>query len=80
VFLEGRVKESNLIPWLAYDWFKHAMCKDCRVLPQCAGGCPHRRMYQSASLKNEDFCYWDVRGELEQRIRDHVLAHTAGAL
>jgi uncharacterized protein len=80
VFLEGRVKESNLIPWLAYDWFKHAMCKDCRVLPQCAGGCPHRRMYQSASLKDEDFCYWDVRGELEQRIRDHVLAHTAGAL
>ncbi len=39
VFLPGHVKLANLLPWLTYDWFGHAQCRDCVLLPQCAGGC-----------------------------------------
>ncbi|MBI5394969.1 MAG: SPASM domain-containing protein [Verrucomicrobia bacterium] len=80
VFLEDFVKPGNLLPWLTYDWFQHAMCKGCPVLPQCAGGCPHRRLFQSGSLKDEDFCYWDMRGDLEDRIRKHALEKEASGV
>lgn len=76
VFREKEVKFRNLLPWLTYDWFKYEMCKECPVLPQCAGGCPHKRLFQSHSLKDEDFCYWNIRGDLENRIREVALNGT----
>jgi len=73
VFLEKPVKPDNLLPWLTYDWFKYDRCKECPVLPQCAGGCAHKRLFQSDSLKEEDFCYWHIRGDLENRIREYAI-------
>jgi len=73
VFLDKCVRPDNLLPWLTYDWFKHRMCRDCPVLPQCGGGCAHKRMFQSDSLENEDFCYWNIRGDLEDRIREYAV-------
>jgi uncharacterized protein len=75
VFLDGYVKQRNLLPWLTYDWFQHAMCQNCPVLPQCAGGCAHKRLFESDRLQEKDFCYWNVRGDLEDRIRDYVRHH-----
>lgn len=69
VFFERPVNYNNLLPWLTYDWFGHKMCRECPVLPQCGGGCPHKRIFQSEMLKDEDFCYWQIRGDLENRIR-----------
>ncbi len=74
VFLKGHVKLANLLPWLTYDWFQHAQCRDCVLLPQCAGGCPHRRLFEAEGRRDEDFCDWNVRGHLEDRIRDYALA------
>jgi uncharacterized protein len=77
VFLHGYTKQSNLLPWLSYDWFRHEMCQNCPVLPQCAGGCAHKRLFESDRLRDQDFCYWNVRGDLEDRIRDYVHHHQA---
>jgi sulfatase maturation enzyme AslB (radical SAM superfamily) len=55
------------------------MCRECRVLPQCAGGCAHKRLFQSDGLHDEDFCYWHLRGDLENRIREVALNKKAGA-
>jgi len=38
-------RPHNLLPWLTYDWFQYPECEDCIFLPQCSGGCPHRRIY-----------------------------------
>jgi uncharacterized protein len=75
VFREKEVKLKNLLPWLTYDWFKYEMCKECAVLPQCAGGCAHKRLFQSDKLRDEDFCYWNIRGDLENRIRELALSN-----
>ena len=77
VFVEGCVRQRNLTPWLCYDWFGHAMCDECPVLPQCAGGCAHKRLFQSDSLTDQDFCYWNVRGDLEERIREYARIHAS---
>jgi uncharacterized protein len=76
VFREKDLMFKNLLPWLTYDWFQYEMCRECPVLPQCAGGCAHKRLYQAHSLKDEDFCYWNIRGDLENRIREVALAGT----
>jgi uncharacterized protein len=73
VFDPSRVNLANVLPWMKYDWFQYPRCRKCPVLPQCAGGCPHKRLYQSATWKGDDFCYWHMRGDLENRIREHVL-------
>jgi uncharacterized protein len=38
-------RPHKLLPWLTYDWFQYPECEDCIFLPQCTGGCPHRRIY-----------------------------------
>lgn len=73
IFLKRPVKFNNLIPWLNYDGFQYDMCKKCPVLPQCGGGCPHKRLFQSGKLKDDDHCYWSIRGNLENRIREFAL-------
>ncbi len=73
IFLKYPIIFSNLIPWLNYDWFQYDMCKKCPVLPQCAGGCAHKRRFQSGKLKDDDHCYWFIRGNLENRIREFAL-------
>ncbi len=73
IFLKRPVNFNNLIPWLDYDWFKFDMCKKCPVLPQCAGGCAHKRRFQSGKLKDDDYCYWFIRGNLENRVRELAL-------
>jgi radical SAM protein with 4Fe4S-binding SPASM domain len=75
VFHADRVKLGNLVPWLSYDWFQDATCRQCPVLLQCAGGCPHKRLFQSDTCHGEDFCYWHVRGDLENRIREQTIAN-----
>ena len=72
VFLEQVMRTDNLLPWLGYDWFRHEECWNCAMLPQCAGGCPHRRRFQS-ELPNDDHCYWFLRGDLEARVRDTAI-------
>ncbi|MEO5375358.1 MAG: radical SAM protein [Alphaproteobacteria bacterium] len=67
VFVDGPTNQANSLFWLTYDWFRHEQCRDCAVLPQCAGGCPHRRLFQP-DLDRDDFCYWFLRGDLEGRI------------
>jgi uncharacterized protein len=74
VHLEGHVKPGNLLPWLTYDGFRYDRCRRCPVLPQCAGGCAHKRLFQPGRLRPEDFCYWNIRGDLEERVREHALA------
>lgn len=73
IFLKRPTQFKNLIPWLNYDWFQYDMCKKCPVLPQCAGGCAHKRRFQSGKLKDDDHCYWFIRGNLENRIREFAL-------
>lgn len=67
VFVEGPTNQANSLFWLSYDWFNHEQCRECPVLPQCAGGCPHRRLFQP-ELDRDDFCYWFLRGDLDGRI------------
>jgi len=71
VVLETVMRPDNLLPWLSYDWFRYEECWDCSLLPQCAGGCPHRRRFQP-DLANDDHCYWFLRGDLEARVRATV--------
>ncbi|GAF71407.1 unnamed protein product, partial [marine sediment metagenome] len=73
VFDGSDVKLDNLFPWLKYDWFKYEMCKECLILPTCAGGCAHKRLFQSDELQNENFCYWHLRGDLENKLREYAL-------
>jgi uncharacterized protein len=75
VFDPRGVKLGNLVPWMTYDWFQEEACRQCAVLPQCAGGCPHKRLFQSDTCQGEDFCYWHVRGDLENRIREQTIAN-----
>jgi len=67
------LKMENLLPWLKYDWFNYEMCKACLVLPQCAGGCPHMRIFQSNGLSDQDFCYWRLRDDLKNRIYEYAI-------
>jgi uncharacterized protein len=70
---DSHVKDmSNLVPWLSYDWFKYEECRECVVLPQCAGGCPSERLY-SPTLASEEYCWWQIRGGLELRIKEYVV-------
>lgn len=78
VFAARPANPANLVPWLAYDWFQHAQCRDCLALPQCAGGCPHRRLFQP-DLHEDDFCYWFLRGDIEGRVRELALSVVSGA-
>jgi uncharacterized protein len=69
VFLNNVAKPENYLAWLTYDWFRYEECWECPMLPQCAGGCPHRRIFQP-DLENDDHCYWFLRGDLEGRIKN----------
>ena len=40
VFSESVANPGNLLHWLSYDWFNHAECRECTMLPQCAGAAP----------------------------------------
>lgn len=71
VFLDSTVKSENLLPWLAYDWFQHDACQQCTMMPQCAGGCPHQRMFQPGQ-PDDNYCYWQLRGDLEGKVRETV--------
>lgn len=72
VFSKLTVNMNNLQPWLSYDWFQHPECRDCLALPQCGGGCPHRRIFQGNSLDRDDYCYWFLRGDLDARIYERA--------
>ncbi len=77
---DADVRLSNLVPWLSYDWFQHAECRNCPVLPQCAGGCPHQRMFQADGAPRGAFCFWFMRADLKARIREYAIQHDhAGA-
>jgi uncharacterized protein len=68
VFSESVANPGNLLHWLSYDWFNHAECRECTMLPQCAGGCAHKRLFQPGQ-PDGSYCYWYLRGNLEERIR-----------
>ncbi len=72
ILLDTAIRSDNLVPWLSYDWFSHMDCSDCELLPQCAGGCAHKRLFQG-HLPREEHCYWALRGDLEARIRDTAM-------
>ncbi len=69
VYFDRPINQENLLSWLRYDWFQYEECLDCSMLPQCAGGCPHRRRFQP-ELHNDDYCYWFLRGDLVGRVRE----------
>jgi uncharacterized protein len=69
------VKLSNWVPWMTHDGFQYEQCRNCSMLPQCAGGCPHRRLFQAQELRDEEFCDWSRCGNLEDRIRQHAMLH-----
>gem|GEM_PF-3514775 len=73
VFTEGVLKPENLLRWLTYDWFQHDACQQCTMMPQCAGGCPHQRLFQPGR-PNDTYCYWQLRGDLEGKVRNTVQA------
>ena len=79
VFLKTKVNMNNLLPWVTYDWFQHQECQNCPVLPQCGGGCPHRRLFQGEKLDKDDYCYWFLRGDLEGRIFERAMALKKGS-
>ncbi len=68
VFAEDAVNPGNLLRWLSYDWFKYEACQQCAMLPQCAGGCAHKRLFQPGQ-PNSSYCYWHLRGDVEGRLR-----------
>jgi uncharacterized protein len=39
---EPHMKNPKLLQWLSYDPFEQKECRDCKFLPLCMGGCPHR--------------------------------------
>lgn len=61
--------DGNLLPWLTYDWFSHQQCVECVFLPQCAGGCPHRRLFAPERLQSKDFCFSEITSNIRDRIR-----------
>jgi uncharacterized protein len=63
---------ANLVPWLTHDGLQYEPCRNCPVLPQCGGGCPHKRLFQARELKRDDFCHWLLRVDLPNRIREYV--------
>jgi len=71
VFLDVVIKSENLLRWLSYDWFQYEACRECTLMAQCAGGCPHQRMFQPGR-RNDSYCYWALRGDLEGKIRETV--------
>jgi len=71
VFLDSITSSENWFRWLNYDWFQYEDCRSCTMLPQCAGGCPHQRIFQP-KRNNDMYCYWYLRGDLEDRIRETV--------
>jgi uncharacterized protein len=72
---DTHVRLSNLLPWLTYSGFEYKQCRNCPVLPQCGGGCPHRRLFQAQELHDEEFCYSYLRGDLESRIREYAMTN-----
>jgi uncharacterized protein len=69
IYVDTVLKPENLQPWQSYDWFQFEECRSCSMLPQCAGGCPHQRMFQPGR-PNETYCYWAMRGDLEGKVRE----------
>jgi uncharacterized protein len=61
VYASRPIRPQNLLPWLTYDWFRFEDCRDCKLLPRCAGGCPHRRMHRYGGA----FCLYDPNGVQE---------------
>lgn len=56
----GLTDDAALLPWLKYDWFSFTECSTCNLLPQCAGGCPHQRLFASQhGMSTGDFCKRD---------------------
>jgi len=73
----GAPNSDNIVPWLTYDWFQDERCRECPILPQCSGGCPHRRLRAAGSgagRPDEDaFCLWELRHNLEDFVRSAAL-------
>lgn len=41
--IRGEVSlNSNYTKWINYEFLTNAECSECRVLPVCLGGCPHK--------------------------------------
>jgi len=64
--------DANLLPWLTHDWFSAVSCAECILLPQCAGGCPRRRIRQPGSLPADAYCFPELKAGLRDRIRLNV--------
>jgi uncharacterized protein len=41
----------NLMKWLGWDPFTIDECRDCKVLPQCMGGCSHKIMNSGMNIE-----------------------------
>lgn len=67
--------DANLLPWLTHDWFAPAECGDCVLQPQCAGGCPQRRIRQPGALAPEAYCFPEIKSNLRERIRLYAEQH-----
>jgi uncharacterized protein len=72
-------RPGNLLPWLSYDWFQYKECRDCPILPVCAGGCPHRRMYGYSKPQYCDLMLSDYKEQWRQALLDYASGKTTVA-
>ncbi|WP_234414296.1 radical SAM/SPASM domain-containing protein [Paenibacillus sp. CAA11] len=47
VNLEHLGNTAKLLDYLMYEPFEDPMCRDCKYLPVCMGGCPHSRLHHT---------------------------------
>jgi uncharacterized protein len=70
---DDEIRLSNLLPWMVYDGLRYKECLRCTVLPQCGGGCAHKRLFPTKDLNREGFCAWAIRADLRNHIRQYAM-------
>ncbi len=75
---EVPLRPGNLMPWLTYDWFQYEECRECPVLPACAGGCPHRRMHGYSQAQYCELLRADYAEEWPVALRAQALGQECG--
>lgn len=79
---EGEKVSKHLLSYMLYDATEDPECRECKFLPVCMGGCPHKRLqtpdYRCTSMKYGLESFMSVIPEmLEQRIDAAKQAETA---
>lgn len=61
---------ANNMRWMTFDPTRNEPCVDCKVLPLCFGGCPHRHVYGAP----EEFTCNQIRYNVRERVLADYIA------